>query len=139
MWKLFTKGRKGFSHVFAIRYDTKNDIWTKYEFSTHGFRFESYKGEEADILFANMMNYWTCLDVVVEDKPVYIANYTISGSDRHYWEIGELTEHDVCETIWRATQNVNDSWSQPDCVGEYVDTVDNIPTINVLVPFTLFT
>lgn len=72
MWKLFTKGRKGFSHVFAIRYDTKNDIWTKYEFSTHGFRFESYKGEEADILFANMMNYWTCLDVVVEDKPIYM-------------------------------------------------------------------
>jgi hypothetical protein len=72
MWKLFTKGKKGFSHVFAIRYDTKNDIWTKYEFSTHGFRFEPYKGKEADILFANMMNYWTCLDVVVEDKPIYM-------------------------------------------------------------------
>ena len=72
MWKLFTKGRKGFSHVFAVRFDTKNDIWTKYEFSTLGFRFESYKGEEADMLFDNMMNYWTCLAVVVEDKPVYM-------------------------------------------------------------------
>ena len=69
-----------------------------------------------------------------EDKPVHIANYTISGSDRHYWEIGELSEHDVCEQIWKATQNVYDSWSNPDCVGEYDTNVDNDPNIDVLVP-----
>ena len=69
-----------------------------------------------------------------EDEPVHIANYTISGSDKHYWEIGELTEHDVCENIWRATQNINDSWSNPDCVGEYDVNVDNDPNIDVLVP-----
>ena len=69
-----------------------------------------------------------------EDKPVHIANYTISGSNKHYWEIGELSEHDVCELVWQATQNVNDSWSNPDCVGEYDTNVDNDPNIDVLVP-----
>lgn len=72
-----------------------------------------------------------------EDKPVHIANYTISGSNRHYWEIGELTEHDVCELVWEATQNVNDSWSNPDCVGEYDTNVDNDPNIDVLVPLKI--
>ena len=69
-----------------------------------------------------------------EDKPVHIANYDIGGSNRHYFEIGETTEHDVCELIWKATQNVNDSWSNPDCVGEYDVNVDNDPNIDVLVP-----
>jgi len=69
-----------------------------------------------------------------EDKPVHIANYTISGSNRHYWEIGELTEHDVCELVYQSTQNVNDSWSNPDCVGEYDVNVDYDDNIDVLVP-----
>tara|TARA_R100000951_G_C2615781_1_gene172705 strand:- start:289 stop:738 length:450 start_codon:yes stop_codon:yes gene_type:complete len=68
-----------------------------------------------------------------EDKPVHIANYTISGSNKHYWEIGELSEHDVCELVWVATQNVHDSWSNPDCLVDGTN-VDNDPNIDVLVP-----
>ena len=70
IWKAFTKHREGFSHVFAVRFDVEHEIWHKYEFSTLGFRFNSYKGEEADILFATMMENFTCLDVIVRDKPI---------------------------------------------------------------------
>ncbi len=72
MWRHFTKHREGFSHVFALRFDTKHDIWTKYEFSTHGFKFDNYKDDDADLLWANMMNYWTCLEVEVKEQPVYM-------------------------------------------------------------------
>lgn len=72
IWKLFTKHRKGFSHVFAVKFDVENKIWTKYEFTTHGFRFENYKDEQADDLFNTMMEYWTCLDVEVKHKPIYM-------------------------------------------------------------------
>ena len=71
-----------------------------------------------------------------EDKPVHIANYTISGSNKHYWEIGELSEHDVCELVWVATQNVHDSWSNPDCLVDGTN-VDNDPNIDVLVPLKI--
>lgn len=72
LWKHFTKHREGFSHVFAIKYDPQYEIWTKYEFSTQGFRFENYTDAEADLLWANMINYWTCLEVEVKNKPIYM-------------------------------------------------------------------
>lgn len=72
LWRLFTRNRKGFSHVFAVQYDVDNETWHSYEFSTHGFRFRHYKDKEADILFVNMMEHWTCVEINAEDKPIYM-------------------------------------------------------------------
>ena len=72
-----------------------------------------------------------------EEKPVHIANYDIGGSDRYYFEIGKTTEHDVCELIWQATQNVHDSWSNPEVVNEDGNNFDNDPSISVLVPLKI--
>ena len=43
-------------------------------------------------------------------------------------------QHHSQENIWKSTQNIYDSWSNPDCVGEYDTNVDNDPNIDVLVP-----
>ena len=54
MWKYFTKHRDGFSHVYAVTYDTKLDLWKKLEFTTTGFHYEVLKGEEATQLVLQM-------------------------------------------------------------------------------------
>ena len=40
LWKLFTKHRKGFSHVYAVTYDPELYLWKKLEFTTTGFNMK---------------------------------------------------------------------------------------------------
>lgn len=72
LWKLFTKYRFGFSHVYAVNYDPDLDIWRKVEITTHGFNFETVNGEKATQLVLEMHLCNKCVEVEVDNKPVYL-------------------------------------------------------------------
>ena len=72
LWKLFTKYRYGFSHVYAVNYDTELDIWKKLELTTNGFQFHTLKGEKATELVLNMHLGGECLEIDIKDKPIYM-------------------------------------------------------------------
>jgi len=72
MWKVFTKGRHGFSHVFAVQYDPKKNVWKKVEFTTMGFRFEVLSEQEADQLVLFMHICCQCIEYEESEKPIYI-------------------------------------------------------------------
>lgn len=72
LWKLFTKYRHGFSHVYAVRYEPELDLWQKVEITTNGFDFKTLKGEKATELVLNMHLGGECIEIDVKDKPIYI-------------------------------------------------------------------
>ena len=72
LWKLFTKYRAGFTHVYAVRYDPELELWQKVEITTNGFDFQSLKGEKATELVLNMHLCSTCVEVDIKDYPIYI-------------------------------------------------------------------
>ena len=72
LWKLFTKYRYGFSHVYAVRYEPELDLWQKVEITTNGFDFKTLKGEKATELVLNMHLGGECIEIDVKDKPIYI-------------------------------------------------------------------
>ena len=72
LWKLFTKNRRGFSHVYAVRYEPELDLWQKVEITTNGFDFKTLKGEKATELVLNMHLGGECIEIDVKDKPIYI-------------------------------------------------------------------
>jgi len=72
LWKLFTKYRYGFSHVYAVRYEPELDLWQKVEITTNGFDFKTLKGEKATELVLNMHLGGECIEIEVKDKPIYI-------------------------------------------------------------------
>lgn len=72
LWKLFTKYRYGFSHVYAVRYEPELDLWQKVEITTNGFDFKTLKGEKATELVLHMHLGGECIEIDVKDKPIYI-------------------------------------------------------------------
>ena len=72
IWKYFTKHRFGFSHVYAVNYDTELDIWRKIEFTTHVFNFETLKDEKATQLVLEMHMNNKCVEFDVDQKPIYM-------------------------------------------------------------------
>ena len=63
IWKIFTKNKPGFSHVFAVCYDPELDTWFKFEFATEKFNFEWNRYEEADYLVGDMVKNCTCIEI----------------------------------------------------------------------------
>lgn len=69
-----------------------------------------------------------------EDEPVYIANYdpNYEPTDlyKKYLSDNTIEVEAVLEDVWKATQNVNDSWSNFSCIAEgndsNLDYSDNI-------------
>ena len=57
-----------------------------------------------------------------EDEPEYIANYDPNyeptDTYRKYLSDEKVEVETVLEDVWRATQNVNDSWSNFSCIAE---------------------
>lgn len=57
-----------------------------------------------------------------EDEPVYIANYDPNyeptDTYKKYLSDETVDVKAVLEDVWRATQNVNDSWSNFSCITE---------------------
>ena len=72
LWKLFTKNRVGFTHVYAVNYDPELDIWRKVEITTTGFDFQTLKGDKATELVLQMHIRDTCVEIDVKDHPIYI-------------------------------------------------------------------
>ncbi len=71
-----------------------------------------------------------------EDEPVYIANYdpNYQQTDNYkkYLSDEKVEVESVLEDVWKATQNINDSWSNPDAIGmEYECNLDKSPNITV--------
>lgn len=71
-----------------------------------------------------------------EDEPVYIANYfpNYQPTDlyKKYLSDNTIEVEAVLEDVWKATQNTNDSWSNPDAIGmEYECNLDKSPNIIV--------
>lgn len=63
LWKLFTFWRKGFGHVFAVRYDAYNKVWLMAECASEKINIDVMTDTEADELFCNMMELCTCVEV----------------------------------------------------------------------------
>lgn len=71
LWKLLTKHRVGFSHVYAVNYDPKLDIWRKVEIASNGFNFETLRGDEATKLVLTMFTH-KCIEFETGDDFIYI-------------------------------------------------------------------
>ena len=71
LWKMFTKHRVGFSHVYAVNYDAKLDIWRKVEIASEGFNFETLRGEDATKLVLTMFSH-KCIEFETGTIPIYI-------------------------------------------------------------------
>jgi len=70
-----------------------------------------------------------------EDEPVHIANYKLSTSDQVFMGVGKYTTKDVLQNVWQGTQNIEDSWSNPDAIGvEYDYNIDKLENVEVLKP-----
>jgi len=74
-WKLFTRHRKEFEHVFAVRYDSDLGCWFRFECASQRFNFEALQGEEADFLFASIMNDCICVEVETQANPIYFPRW----------------------------------------------------------------
>jgi len=72
IWKYFTKHRFGFSHVYAVSYDSKIDIWKKLEFTTHGFNSETLTGEDSTKLVLDMHMCNKCIEIDIDKNPIYM-------------------------------------------------------------------
>jgi len=71
-----------------------------------------------------------------EDEPVYIANYfpgyEPTDTYKKYLSDEKVEVEAVLEDVWRATQNIEDSWSNGDAIGRQYDfNVDKSPNIVV--------
>lgn len=71
-----------------------------------------------------------------EDEPSYVANYLPgykpTDNYKKYLSDEKVEVEAVLEDVWRATQNIEDSWSNPDAIGmEYDFNVDKSPNIIV--------
>jgi len=71
-----------------------------------------------------------------EDEPVYIANYDPNyeptDTYKKYLSDETVDVKAVLEDVWRATQNIEDSWSNGDAIGRQYDfNVDKSPNITV--------
>jgi len=75
IWRLFTRHRPDFGHVFAVCYDTEMDTWYKFEYATQRFNFEWMRREEADWLIADLMYNCTCLQIEGRKNPVYLPRW----------------------------------------------------------------
>lgn len=111
LWELFTKHRKGFSHVFVIHYDVDNDIWIKFEYATQRFVIDTYKGEDADRLVAYLANNCICLDCEVNPSPILAPRLTYCVSfAKHFVGIRNpfiLTPYQLyCELIKRGAKRI---------------------------------
>mgnify|MGYP001346702846 CR=1 FL=1 len=70
-----------------------------------------------------------------EDEPVHIANYKLTTADQIFMFRGKYTTENLLESVWKGTQNVVDSWSNPDAIGmEYDYNVDKLENVEVLKP-----
>lgn len=71
-----------------------------------------------------------------EDEPEYVANYNPNfeptDTYKKYLSDEKVEVEAVLEDVWRATQNVADSWSNGDATGEFDYNVDKSPNIVVL-------
>ena len=71
-----------------------------------------------------------------EDEPEYVANYNPNfeptDTYKKYLSDEKVEVEAVLEDVWKATQNINDSWSNPDAIGmEYECNLDKSPNITV--------
>lgn len=69
-WRLFTFWRKGFSHVFAVRYEPELDAWMKYECASQRFNFDVYCDSDADLLVAYMINDCKCVEIKADTEVI---------------------------------------------------------------------
>lgn len=57
-----------------------------------------------------------------EDEPVYIANYDpnyeLTDTYKKYLSDEKVSVKAVLEDVWKATQNIHDSWSNFSCIAE---------------------
>lgn len=73
-----------------------------------------------------------------EDEPVHIANYKLLTSDQVFMGVGKYKTEDVLQNVWQGTQNIEDSWSNPDAIGvEYDYNVDKLENVEVLKPLKI--
>ena len=76
------------------------------------------KNMTANLIIENIQ----VIHAAFEDKPVYIANYNPNyeptDTYKKYLSNEKVEVEAVLEDVWRATQNVNDSWSNFSCITE---------------------
>lgn len=75
IWRVFTKHRPDFGHVFAVCYDAELNTWYKFEYATQRFTFEWLREVEADYLVADMMFNCTCLEIDSKKNPIYLPRW----------------------------------------------------------------
>ena len=75
LWKLFTKYRHGFSHVYAVRYDPELDLWIRFECASQRFNFELLSEEAADYLVYDMVENCLCVEVEAVDNSIYAPRW----------------------------------------------------------------
>lgn len=75
IWRIFTKHRPGFGHVFAVCYDVELDTWFKFEFATERFNFSWNRYEEADYLVGDMVKNCTCIELESQANTIALPRF----------------------------------------------------------------
>jgi hypothetical protein len=75
IWRIFTKHRPQFGHVFAVQYDPELDTWYHFEYATQRFNFGWSRDHEADLLVADLMYNCVCLQIESQPKPIYLPRW----------------------------------------------------------------
>jgi|TARA_B100000035_G_scaffold112929_1_gene95806 hypothetical protein len=75
IWKLFTRHRPKFGHVFAVYYDVKLDAWSKIEYTTRGFNLMWFRGEDADFLIYDLVKNCICIEVEENKNPTFLPRW----------------------------------------------------------------
>jgi len=75
LWKLFTFWRKGFGHVFIVRFDPEYGQWHRIECASERMRFDVLEGDKADLLVGMLIEQCKCLEVTGSSYPIQLPRW----------------------------------------------------------------
>ena len=126
-WKLFTRNKPQFSHVFAVRYIVESDKWIRVEYATQGFNFNVYTEDEADYLVAFLIEKCVCIDYTPQKQQIFMPRlmYCVSFM-KHLCNIHDffiLTPYQLhCELLKRGGKVIFTKEGEPNGIYETTKT-----------------
>tara|TARA_B000000475_G_C15781414_1_gene359578 strand:+ start:110 stop:547 length:438 start_codon:yes stop_codon:yes gene_type:complete len=124
-WWLFTTHRPQFSHVFAVRYDPRADVWVKLDFASEKFECDLVKGDDATELVAALKEYCTCLEYEDKEHPIYLPKgmYCVSFIKhllglRLFWLVTPYQLY--CELLKRGATPIFERDIEENCDGKLI-------------------
>ena len=124
-WRLFTTHRPEFSHVFAVRYEAKADVWIRVDFAAERFHFDVVKGDDANNLVCALKELCTCVEYQAQDDCMYLPKgmYCVSFIKhllglRLFWLVTPYQLY--CELLKRGASPIFERDIEEACDGQFI-------------------